>query len=419
MKDSIFAYRNILFISLCVSISIFLGDRNINWALVSVIALSPVSLLFSKIKTVDKSDFLMLLVLGFMLVNGFIHGGFRLSSYIFSVCFVTSFVYLKGAVKKGFFSPDKISELLKFLIFLYTVILVIQQLCVIIGVTPFLASNYDENFKWKLSSLSPEPSHFAVFIFFMMYAHILLYEIKKGKRYKLGDISNEKFLWLAYFYCMLGSGSTSGVIYVLLIFFRFVRGKTILLYTGIFAVVFFVVNRYFTETQSLVRVDSLWKALLTLDGEAILNADHSAAMRLSPMIYFFNNIEFGNIDFWFGHGMDYGKRVFNIYMFDVSGDGTYNEFEGVYMGGFWGFILDYGFISFCLLVAALVSLFKNIRDKWYMLFYAVLMMFTGFNMQMFWFATILSYTVAFYNMRCNTVTSMHIRRNRQPLTIIQ
>lgn len=394
MTSKLFSFRYILFLSFCVTFSFFLGPRGINYALVGVIALSPIFVLIRGIKP-DRNDCMLFVMLIIMYVTSLLHHSIRLSSFLFSFCFVFSFIYLKREVDKGHLPLSEIIYLLKKLIYIYTVVLIIQYICVFLGIHPFLANLYFEESKWKLSSLSNEPSHFSVFVFFMMYAYILLVEKKNRRRYSLLDGKKEKLLWFSYFVCMLFNGSTSGLLYVFLIFVRYIRLKSMLLYTTLSLLVFGGAYFFFRDSYALSRVLILFDSLFSFNAETFLAADHSAAMRFAPMIYFISNIDIMNVDFWFGHGMDYGKAVFNGFVYDLSGDVAYNDTDGVNLGGFWGFILDYGFVSFSLLVMAFASFIKKIKDRWFVIIYVSIMIFIGFNMQMFWFVTILAYIISY------------------------
>ena len=394
MVSKLFSFRYLLFLSFCVTLSIFLGPKGINYALVGVIALSPIFVLLNGIKP-DKYDCMLFVMLTIMYTTSLLHHSFRLTSFLFSFCFVFSFIYIKGEVGRGRFPLIEIDNLLKKLIYIYTIVLIIQLICVCFGLHPFLANLYLDEFKWKLSSLSNEPSHFSVYIFFMMYGYILIAEKIKRRRYSLMDAKKEKLLWFSYFVCMLFNGSTSGLLYVFLIFVRFVRLRSIILYITLSILVFGGVYFLFRDSVALTRVLGLFNSLFSFNAETFLAGDHSAAMRFAPMIYFFSSIDIINIDFWLGHGMDYGKTVFNVFVFDLSGDVAYNDIDGVNLGGFWGFILDYGFVPFFLLFLSFASFFKKIKDRWFVIFYISIMIFIGFNMQMFWFATILAYMISY------------------------
>lgn len=398
VKVNYLSYRYILFVSLCITISFFIMEGGKNAELLVLLALSPFYLFFQRVK-VDRTDLLMYTVLALMLITGLLHAGFRWDTYVFSICFVCSFIYLKGEIKNQKFPLNDVIIITKYLIYLYTVVLIVQQICVILGIPPLLCSLYDPQNTWKLSSLSPEPSHLVIFVFFLMYAYVLLCETFIGRRYLLDDFKKDKILWAAYFWCMIASGSTSGLLYVLLIFVRYFKGRTLFLTTIVFALSLYVANTFLSDYTSFQRILNLYSAFLTYDSNVILQADGSAAYRLSPMFHFFNNIDLLDSGFWFGHGIDSAKIVLNAYMYDETGLRAYNTDGGVNMGSLWGFIIDYGIIVFSLFVSALVSFMKKIKDKWIVIFYTIIMMFIGFNMQILWFATVMLYMVYHYQQK--------------------
>lgn len=391
-KVNYLSYRYILFVSLCITISFFIMPGGKNGELLVLLALSPFYLLSQKTKA-DTSDKLLYAMLALMLITGLLHSGFRWDTYVFSVCCVLSFIYLKGEIKFQKFPLYSVVVIIKKLIYLYAVVLLAQQFCVLIGITPILCSMYEPDNPWKLSSLSPEPSHLVIFVLFLMYSYVLLYEEYKGHRYLMPDFKKDAVLWVAYFWCMIASGSTSGLLFVLLIFVRYFKGRTIFITGCVFALSFYLANSLLSDSTTFLRIQNLTSAFLTYDSSTILETDGSAAMRLSPMFYFFSNINLADSGFWFGHGVDSGKIVLSAYMYDMTGFGAYNTDEGVNMGGLWGFIIDYGIIVFGLFVASLASFMKYIKDKWIVFFYIIIMMFMAFNMQILWFATALLYLV--------------------------
>lgn len=388
-------YGYLLIIILSISISYLLGEKGLNYGLVLVISVSPLFYLLT-IRRFDLIDLKLLLMLVGMLVISLYYGSLRITSYVFSICLVSAFCYLKHCFNSGLYELPVIIKIVKKLIYAYALVLIVQQLCVLLGVTPILSNMYDDSTPWKLSSLSPEPSHLVVFVLFLAYSYILLKETLLGRRYVKDDFKRDKWIWIAYSWCMLFCGSTSGIIYFPLILLRYIKKKNLLILSIPIIVLFLFILNYSGESISLNRISSLLSAMATLDGITLLEADHSAAMRFSPMVYFFQNFNLSDIHFWIGHGADYAKVTLNLFMFDVSGDGTYNDIEGVNMGGFWGYIMDYGIIMFALLVSAIYSIMKKIGEPWFVAIYVVLMMFMGLNMQIFWFATLLAFIISYF-----------------------
>lgn len=388
-------YGYLLIVTLSISISYLLGDKGLNYGLVAVISVAPLFYMLTtkRYDSIDSKLFLMLL--GMLVINLY-YGTLRITSYVFSICLVASFCYLKNCFYSEYYQLPIIISIVKKLIFVYAIVLSAQQTCVLFGVTPLFANMYEDTTPWKLSSISPEPSHLVIFVLFLSYTYILLKEISSGRRYIKDDFKSDKCLWIAYSWCMLSCGSTSGILYFPLILLRYIKKKNFIVLSIPIILLFLFIINYTGELISFNRISSMLSSLSTLDGIKLLEADHSAAMRFSPMIYFFQNFNLFDIHLWIGHGCDFAKVTLNLFMFDVSGDGTYNDIEGVNMGGFWGYIMDYGILIFALLLSAIYSIMKKIREPWFVAVYVILMMFMGLNMQIFWFATLLAFIVTYF-----------------------
>lgn len=133
-----------------------------------------------------------------MFVSGNFHPGFRGISYMYSLCFVFSFLCMRKAFINGVFPKERMQKILRNVLYAYAIVLVIQQICVIVGISPINQTFGFEN-KWKLPSLAQEPSHMAIFVFFFMYSYMLISEMIMGHKYGKEDAKKEKWVWVAYF----------------------------------------------------------------------------------------------------------------------------------------------------------------------------------------------------------------------------
>ena len=375
-----------LFLCLNITISYFILDNQTNGLLVLMLGMSPLFLIANK-RHYDKVDVSMILLLLLMLIFSIDKPGFRIVSYLFSVCFVCTFLCLRDGFKNDLFSLLQMQIILRNLLYAYCVVLILQQLCVIVNIEPINQTIGFTNNKWKLPALAQEPSHLAIFVFFFMYSYILISETINGQRYEYDDAKQEKWVWFAYFWCMLSCQSTSAIFYCGLIFLRYIEIRTIMKFFSAVIVVLFAVFLLLRNTEAFQRAIFFSEALLTLDIETIDTVDHSAAYRFFPLFYFKQNFNIFDAAFWFGHGLDFGKNQLNMYALEISGDGTYNG--EVNMGGFIGYILDYGMICFCILCATLKRIIKGMNEPWLVFFYVWLNLFIGFNMQLFWSSTLL------------------------------
>lgn len=342
-------YVFFLFLSLNITISYFILGNETNGLLVSMIGLSPVILVCFKRKILEE-DILLLLVLLFMFIFAFTKVGFRPISYLYSVCFVAAYLCLRESFLQNKFPMFRMQRILRNILYAFAIVLFIQQLCVIAGIKPINQLFGFEN-KWKLPSLAQEPSHMAIFVFFFMYSYMLISEKLLGHKYRLSDAKKEKWVWIAYFWCMLTCQSTSAIMYCGLMFLRFLKPRTILK-SGIGLVIAIVpIYLFLRETPAFQRVVLFSEAFFTLDINKINDADHSAAYRFFPLFYLLNHLDVFNSEFWFGHGLDFGKETLNEYALYVSNDVAYDG--NINIGGFFSYILDYGMLCFLTLCLAI------------------------------------------------------------------
>lgn len=394
-----------LFLSLNVTISYFILGNDTNALLLCMIGLSPMILLTVK-RSLDNVDILMFSLLLLMFICGYAKSSFRIVSYLYGFCFVCSYICLKDAFLKGNFSLARMHRIIRNLVYAYAIVLLIQQLCVIGGIQP-INQYFGFADKWKLPALAQEPSHMAIFMFFFMYSYMLISEKIMGHRYCMADAKKEKWVWIAYFWCMLTSQSTSAIMYCGLLFLRYFKLKTIVKYVGIGFFVILILTLVLKNSEASQRVVLFSEALFTFDISKIDEADHSAAYRFFPLFYLVEHIDIFSVDFWFGHGLDFGKETLNAYAQYISDDGTYDGH--VNMGGFFGYILDYGMLCFIILCIAVKKAIQGIHDIWLIVFYIWLNLFIGFNMQLFWSSTILMTYLAIYRKKKILVKDKSIR----------
>ena len=386
-------YVFFLFLSLNITISYFILGNETNGLLVSMIGLSPVILVCFKRKILEE-DILLLLVLLFMFIFAFTKVGFRPISYLYSVCFVAAYLCLRESFLQNKFPMFRMQRILRNILYAFAIVLFIQQLCVIAGIKPINQLFGFEN-KWKLPSLAQEPSHMAIFVYFFMYSYMLISEKLLGHKYRLSDAKKEKWVWIAYFWCMLTCQSTSAIMYCGLMFLRFLKPRTILK-SGIGLVIAIVpIYLFLRETPAFQRVVLFSEAFFTLDINKINDADHSAAYRFFPLFYLLNHLDVFNSEFWFGHGLDFGKETLNEYALYVSNDVAYDG--NINIGGFFSYILDYGMLCFLTLCLAIKKAIRGVGDFWLVIFYIWLNLFVGFNMQLFWSSTTLLTYISIYN----------------------
>ena len=165
-------YPVICLILLATAPAIFLGEGNRNLALIVLMFIAP---LFMLRKTLSTEAFLILgFAISIVTFPALVHsGGTRWSTVLYSLMFCGLFISYDGMLRRGKLRLAIFVNIVRYLIIAYTVVLLIQQLCVLLGLPIFNLSNYDPSERWKLNSLSAEPSHSARIMGILMMSYIL------------------------------------------------------------------------------------------------------------------------------------------------------------------------------------------------------------------------------------------------------
>ena len=377
----------IIIISMAISPAITLGEGNRNLLLIGVMVISPFIIL--RHFKFDNMDLLLLLFLVTLIIFPLTNHpeSMRWSTVIYSAMFGLTFIAYKQLLSKKYFTIINYIKLLKYLIYTYFAVLLIQQFCVLTGLPILNVSNYDLNYPWKLNSLAAEPSHSARIIALLMLSYITMKECILNQRYNLRkEIKKDKWVWASLFWTMLTMGSSTAIFLLGVLFFKFLNFKNLtrLLLIGVFMVI--LTNSF--EISAFERAAKTITASLTLDESTIIEADHSGAIRILPIIILIKMINISTMNGWFGNGIDHGSTFLSDYIAGIP--------EGSSGGGMFQIFWEFGFISFVLF---LIFSFKTIyRKKDYLntVFWFLLVFISSLNSQILWLCIILLFTNNYY-----------------------
>jgi len=376
-----------IIIALAVAPSIALGEGNRNLFLITIMLLSPIVIISSS--SFIKSDiwlwFFMLSIIFIPLLNH--PESMRWSTVMYTWMFCLTYLAYNRLLYRDLFAIEDYLRLLKYLIYSYFIVLLIQQFCVLSGLPVFNVSNYDVMEPWKLNSLAAEPSHSARIVALLMYCFITIKEIVTNRKYDFSvDLEDDKLIWLAFLWTMLTMGSATAFIFIAIVLLKFIKFKTLLplfILTGIITIIV-----SFMGVTSVDRSINFFLAILTLDPNIIIAVDHSASLRIVPMIILSDMIDLTTLNGWFGHGIDY---VSSFLSSKISG--IPKGFSG---GGLLQVLIEYGFISFVLFIIFSLSSSFYKTDYLSLLFLFLLVFLNGINSQIFWLTIILLFTNKYF-----------------------
>jgi len=380
-----------IIVSMAIAPAFALGDGNRNLFLIGVMTLSPVVLF--KYHNFYKSEiWLLLFMLSIIFIPALHHPeSMRWSTVMYSLMYGFTFLAYSHLLRLRRFTIENYLTLLKCLIYAYTIVLVIQQICVFTGLPIFNLSNYDPNEPFKLNSLSAEPSHSARIVALLMYCFIIIKEAVVNRKYNFSlDLKEDKLVWVGFLWTMLTMGSGTAFLFIGIVLLKFMRFKNIMALSILAGSIVYGANAI--GVHAFDRTFDVIKASLTLDINTIINTDLSAAIRIAPMIVLSTMVNFVTVDGLFGHGIDYVGTFMSDYIPAVP--------EHFSAGGMLVLWMEYGFIPFILFVTFSLNAIYQKGQYLNLIFWFMLVFMYGVNGQIVWLTIILLYTSNyFYNKR--------------------
>lgn len=383
-------WLSLLIISFATSPAFALDSSNMNLLLIGVMLISPI-ILFISIRSISIEDILSILFMLSIIFSPLINHPetMRWSTVIYSCMFIISFITYKHLLYKDIFRIENFEKLIRYLIYAYTLVLIIQQICVLLGLPIFNLSNYSPAEPWKLNSLTSEPSHSARIVGLLMYCYIVIKEIMLNRKYNLkNDLKVDKWIWFSFFWTMITMGSGTAFLFIFLVLSVFLSFRNLIILLLVFIILIGAIT--FFEITAFDRTWKVFLATLTLDTNKIIAADPSASVRIVPFIIISQLVDFTTFNDWFGYGVDYVKSIFSTY---VRIGGLPEGFTG---GGMFQVWLDYGLLSFLLFVYFTFSA-TYLKDSIVSVFFWFLLVFMyGVNSQIVWVTIVLLFTLNYF-----------------------
>lgn len=377
----------LIIIAMATSPSFALGMGGINLLMIGVMALSPILIIsYRKFIKLDVLLFLfMIAIIASTLGNN--PESLRISTVIFTYLFTLTFIAYHQVLDVSKFEIVHYRNLLKYLIFAYCIVLIIQQFCVLTGLPIFNISNYDPGEPWKLNSLTSEPSHSGRIVGLLMFSYIAINEIYKKRTYSFAlDFKEDKWVWFSFIWVMLTMGSGTAFVFVTIVFMKFIKFKNLLPLFLIFGLIAFITS--LMNIDSFERSFGLLFAVFTGDINEMYKADHSGAFRIVPFFILFDKLEIFSLNGLFGHGIDYVSSLLSFYVRGLP--------EGSSGGGVLQIWMDYGFISFILFILFTIYASFNKLDFITFVFWFMLIFLNSINSQILWLTIILLFTNKYF-----------------------
>lgn len=361
--------------------------------------LSPIFLFFlTDNEKIEKDELFLWGIMPLMFLSSLTYpDSFRFSTVAYSCAFILVFILYRRLIIYDSLSITNYRKLIKFVIYSYFFVLLVQQACAVFHLPIFNLVFYQGRF--KLNSLSYEASHLATLLPLLMYSMIKTDEILANHKFGINDhIKKYPILWLVFLYTIFSCGSSTVFFTFPVFLLYFFKGHvSIRSIVGIMiscVVGLYLINVY--HPNLFDRQIKLIPAILSFNPNVVILADSSAATRVIPPIELINRIVNLDPNLLIGYGIDYSDRYFTKMIVN-------DESRNIGVGGMVAFILDYGIVAGLLFVTAVKKMTSNKLFSYEMFYYFTCFFIFGFNMFLTWAFLILMSTNKF-NESCKNKT---------------
>lgn len=290
---------------------------------VVLMAFAPVLLLF-KVPYITKATLWCSLYMAVVLFCAYMRDYVRFSTIGYLGMFlITYIVYYNLLYEKHAFSLLYFIRLLRFLILAFFICLVLQQVCILLGIRDLPIINLDNQYFLaidKLPSLMIEPSHVARVLGCMYLAYLQCCEIVEREKLSMKRIFDKPHRWITigFLYTMTTMGSGTAFIVLIILAMYFVQAKRLWYIVPLFSILYFILP--LLNIHQLDRAVNVINATMTGDVETVIEADGSAASRVVPILNTLD-MDLSSSEIWFGKGtfekeelrlIRYGKKIGHI-----------------------------------------------------------------------------------------------------------
>ena len=384
----------------------FVINGSMNALMLCVMFVSPIFLCIF-FPRMAKSEIPLYTLAGCIAFASILHiSSFRIATIAYSFLFIGAFIFYKRMLATGAMDKMTYLNLIKYVVYAYFVVLLMQQLMTMAGLSVFNKC-WDFPNPYKLNSLALEPSYIGGTLLVLMYSYIKVFENTVGREYSIKkDFVKHKYMWIAYAYVSLTCCSSWSLFAFALMVCYLLRKKKMLLSSFVVGGVAFYSFVNVSDLDSLNRLIKIIPAIFTGDTNYIKSIDLSAASRINPVIFYFQDFDLLSMNLWFGNGVDFSKTHTIV---RLLGNSNYMEQGNATGGLFPAFFLDYGLISgslflFCLRKYAVIRFRSFLFVSWLICFLPI-----AFNTYMTWLFFIISYSTSYYlgqkdgSQRCKAV----------------
>ena len=228
----------------------------------------------------------------------------RLETLGYCAMFVMTYVTFYNLVYAGSFKKEYFHKLLRYFLWTYIIVIVLQQAISVALRTevPFLNFYYVPLELLKVPGLTQEPSSSSRIMGAMFLAFLQTSEFIENKPITPVYLwKNYRWLTLGFLYAMISMYSGTAMVVLAILAVYFFRGKQLFYVVPLCLLAWILIPQ--VKYNPLTRVVNTTDAALTLVSEEVIIADHSASFRVVPILNVLK-ADYSDAKTWLGYGTD-------------------------------------------------------------------------------------------------------------------
>lgn len=296
-------YATSAVVTLC-TFFFFEGGATNSWIKIIVMGMAPMVFLF-RCAYISQA-----LILGFSYwlwcyFSSLFTADQRFSTLGFLGMYIITFITYYGMLQRDVFTFDYFKRLLRALLIAFGTVLVMQQLCLLMGIRTMPIANLNNQFflsLTKLPSITLEPSHTARIMAVLALCYWRMHELEYGEKPTLKGLFSGELKWpmILFLWAMLTMGSGTAFISLGILMLYFLTKQTAAYVLPLMVVAYIAAGAM--EITQFERANRFAQATLSGDVEQMQEADGSGASRFIPVVNTLTKTDLTKAKTWIGHG---------------------------------------------------------------------------------------------------------------------
>lgn len=365
------------FFVFATAFSPFVGDDQRNFLVIFISFLAvPLIIIFRL--NVGQDLVWVALTIGYLALVIIFTGDFAGWSTVgYTAMFAMAYLAVVGGLRSGRIDSEAIQKLLKLVIYLFAIVAILQMVASLTGLP--IPNSILSHGLWSYNSLAVEPSHAGRALAMTMLVYLLLSRERRRAESPIDLLRQHRVVLAAFFFGIVLTGSALAAFCAPLVILLSLSKR----WVTVTAVTLLLVwpSLLLIDAEPVQRALKFMIAMQSMDIGALVEADHSGAIRVMPFLIYLEKVSIAEPSFWLGGGLEDIRRYIQG---DLIGAG-----DAVMAGFIPGFFIAFGALGSILFMWAFLFRFLTNATLPVVVLWVLIFTTSAWNSQLFWYGLML------------------------------